>query len=582
MVRIDLLPHVPKYREDAFRDLFKPADAPDKPAVKPGEHPSAPATPAAKPADAAPLAADAPAPGADSPPAADGAAPKAGKKPPPVHIVFEGIRERATLLPLGLNASDPVISPDGKTLIFHAGVAGQDGLYSYDLDELAKEPPTPQQLAASRKDKADYAFTPDSKSVFFLDGGAIVSTPLDGPKTKALSVNAEMTTDFDIEKIMVFDEAWSTLDRRFFDPKFNGKDWAALRIQWLPYILGAHTSDELRRDINLMIGELNASHSGINRPPAGPGSAPSPRVGDLGLRFQRTPYEAGKGLVVREVVALGPAAIEGSIKPGDVLLAVGGTTLDTQDNLDALLMDQIGKRVVLRVAPGGDAAKAHEVVVRPVSLPVATGLLYRQWVNERRAYVEKISGGRLGYVHIADMSDQSLAQLYIDLDAQNQGREGVVIDVRNNNGGYVNGYVLDVFTRRNFLVMTPRDLFAIPSRQALGQRALGAPTVLVTNESSLSDAEDFTEGYRALGVGKVVGVPTAGWIIFTGGRSLIDGSVVRVPSVRIQDLRGQDMEMHPRPVDVTVERPLGETLDGHDAQLEGAVKTLLDQVGGKR
>ncbi len=182
----------------------------------------------------------------------------------------------------------------------------------------------------------------------------------------------------------------------------------------------------------------------------------------------------------------------------------------------------------------------------------------------------------VSYVHIPDMSDDSLAQLYIDLDAQNQSKQGVVIDIRNNNGGYINGYALDVFARRNYLNMTPRGLFPLPSRSALGQRALGLPTVLVTNESSLSDAEDFTEGYRALGLGKVVGQPTAGCIIYTSGKLLIDGSVVRVPSIRIDDLRGQTLEMHPRPVDVAVERPLDETESGHDAQLEAAVKVLLN------
>jgi C-terminal processing protease CtpA/Prc len=189
--------------------------------------------------------------------------------------------------------------------------------------------------------------------------------------------------------------------------------------------------------------------------------------------------------------------------------------------------------------------------------------------------VNRISGGKLGYVHLADMSDQSLAQLYIDLDAENQSKAGVVIDVRNNNGGYVNGYALDVFARRNYLTMTPRDLFPLPNRGFLGQRALGLPTVLVTNESSLSDAEDFTEGYRALGLGKVVGQPTAGWIIYTGGETLIDGSTVRTPMIRVQDLKGETMEMHPRPVDIAVERPLGETETGRDAQLEAAVKVLL-------
>ena len=115
----------------------------------------------------------------------------------------------------------------------------------------------------------------------------------------------------------------------------------------------------------------------------------------------------------------------------------------------------------------------------------------------------------------------------------------------------------------------------MPARQALGQRALGAPTILLTNESSLSDAEDFTEGYRSLGVGKVVGVPTAGWIIYTSGQPLIDGSVVRVPFIRIEDAKGNNMELNPRPVDIRVERPLGETLAGEDSQLSRAVRELL-------
>ena len=221
------------------------------------------------------------------------------------------------------------------------------------------------------------------------------------------------------------------------------------------------------------------------------------------------------------------------------------------------------------------------MIVQPVDSATESGLLYRAWVEENRTQVDKLSNGKLGYVHIADMSDRSLKQLYIDLDAQNEGKQGVVIDVRNNNGGYVNGYALDVFTRKNYLLMTTRGLPPAPSRQALGQRALGLPTILLTNESSLSDAEDFTEGYRSLHLGKVVGTPTAGWIIYTSGMGLIDGSSVRLPETRIQDLRGQTMEGHPRPVDVEVIRQPGETLDGRDSQLDKAVSELLGQLSGK-
>lgn len=570
IVRIDLVPHVPKYKEDAFRDLFKPGETPDKPT--PDKNPKRRTTTKA-PADKAgggDKSSD------DAKDDGDSGGDTKAAKVAPVKIAFEGIRERASVLPLGLSAGNPVISPDGKVMVFIATVAGQDNLYSYSLDELAKEPATPVQITSNAKSKTGYVFTADSKTLYYLENGSIISTPVENPKPKGLQVMAELDVDFDAEKQAVFDEAWGVLNRRFYDPKFHGHDWAALRTQFQPYVSGARTPDELRRVINLMIGELNASHSGINR---GGGPGFRSRVGELGLRFDRDAFEAGKGLVVRDVIALGPAAIEGSIKPGETLVAVNDQPVGPGSNLDALLLDQIGKRTVLKIA---GAAGTREVVVRPVSRGVEAGLNYRQWVGERRAYVEKISGGRLGYVHIPDMGDESLAQLYLDLDAQNQEKQGVVIDIRNNNGGYVNGYVLDVFSRRNYLTFSQRGLpYSMPTRQALGQRALGSPTVLVTNESSLSDAEDFTEGYRALGLGKVVGVPTAGWIIFTSGQPLIDGSVVRVPAWKVEDLRGQNMELNPRPVDVRVERPLGETETGEDAQLKAAVQTLLIQIGAK-
>jgi C-terminal processing protease CtpA/Prc len=459
-------------------------------------------------------------------------------------------------------------------MYFIASSAGQDNIYSYSLDELAADPPVAQQITSTPKPKRDLALAPDGKTLFYLEGGKPMSTPLDTPKPKAIPVDASLDVDFDSEKQVVFDEAWSTLNHRFYDGNFHGQDWAALRSQTEPYIQGARTPQELRRAINLMIGELNSSHSGINPPASGPGSLPTDRVGELAVRFDRNAIESGRGLVVSDVIALGPAAVAG-IQVGDRITSVDGVPVTPTSNIDALLENKVGARVAIGLARGGGA---REVVVQPVSASTAAGLAYRDWVESRRALVDRLSGGRLGYVHMADMSADSLEQLYIDLDADNESKQGVVVDVRNNNGGFVNGHAIDVFARRNYLRMTPRDRSEFPSRQALGQRALGLPTVLVTNESSLSDAEDFTQGYRSLGLGKVVGEPTAGWIIFTGAQRLIDGSSVRVPYVRIQTTSGEDMEGHPRPVDVQVARPLGESETGQDAQLAAAVQTLLGQI----
>jgi C-terminal processing protease CtpA/Prc len=127
--------------------------------------------------------------------------------------------------------------------------------------------------------------------------------------------------------------------------------------------------------------------------------------------------------------------------------------------------------------------------------------------------------------------------------------------------------------------MTTRDRSPASARTQLGQRSLERPTVLVTNQHSLSDAEDFTEGYRTLGVGKVVGEPTAGWIVYTPNVPLIDGSTVRLPSTRITTNDGSPMEMHPRPVDITVVRPIGEGYTAGDSQLDAAVAELLKELG---
>jgi len=499
--------------------------------------------------------------------------------------VFAGIRDRLSFIPLGFDSGSPLISPDGKTLIFIASTGNQRNLYSYSLDELSTTPLSSHQLTATATPKTHCFFSPDSKTIYYLDAGHVTSLNIETHAPKTINITAEFDVDFESEKSATFEEGWSLLNKRFFDPEFHGQNWKALHNTYAPYIAGARTPDEMRRDMNLMIGELNASHSGINAPTRAPGTppgtpfspAPAP-VGRLGLRFEREPYEAGRGLIIREVVPLGPAALEASIKTGEVLLAVDGETVGPRTNLDSLLENKVDRRVVLTIGSSSNAGQKREAVVRPVPLATEKGLLYRAWVDANRAYVERISGGKLGYVHIADMSSQSLTQLYIDLDVQNQTKEGVIVDIRDNNGGFVNEYAIDVFTRRNYLMMTPRGGSPSPARPFLGQRALGLPTVLVTNQGSLSDAEDFTEGYRALKLGKVVGEPTAGWIIYTFNAPLIDGSVIRVPHIRVQAADGQTMEMHPRPVDVFVERMAGESLEGKDTQLDRAAKELLAQL----
>jgi Tol biopolymer transport system component len=562
VVRVDLVPRTPQFREDLFRDLFK-----DERQQR---------TPPATPPEVAQARPDPNAPGPQKPETEVKPEDRKGPRARPTQVVFEGIRDRLNVLNIGLDASSPVISPDGKWLAMVATAAGQQNLYVYSLDEMAREPAVAKQLTSTAGGKRALQFTPDSKEIFYLDSGRISSVTIENPRPKPLAMTAEVDVEFDREKTEAFEEAWRALRDHFFDEKMNGADWAVLHDRYAPRIAAASTGDEYRRVLALMIGELNASHSGVNAPP----EEGRTTTGRLGLAFDPAEYDQTGRLKIAEVIELSPAAIAG-VKAGEYLIAVDGVKIEPHTNLDQLLEYKINKQTTLSLSADGVAAP-RKVVVKPSNLNTEKGLLYRQWVRRNREYVERASGGRLGYVHMLDMSAGALTQLILDLDTENQGRKGVVIDVRNNNGGFVNAYALDVLARRGYMTMTPRGFPGAPARTLLGQRALELPTILVTNQHSLSDAEDFTEGYRTLGLGKVVGEPTAGWIIYTGSVSLIDGSSIRMPGTRITDHEGKDMEMHPRPVDVRVERPLGESALGKDSQLDAAVRELLAQIDGTK
>ncbi|MFN2480024.1 MAG: S41 family peptidase [Pyrinomonadaceae bacterium] len=570
LARVDLIPRTPRFREDQFRDLFR-EESPRAPTPlrQPDEQrPTPPAEPSPSPSAS---------PSVSPSPSASPAAAKTDDKKAPknVEVVFEGIRRRLSLLPTGLNVNYHTISPDGKWVAMIAVVANQQNLYVYSLDELSREPAVAKQLTSTPGGKGLAHFSPDSKEIFFVDQGRLSVVNLEG-RVRPLAVSAEMDVDFSKEKMEVFRQAWTWLRDHFYDPNFHGANWEQVRADYEPRVAGARTPDEMRRLLQLMVGELNASHTGVGAPfNAGTGTS----TGRLGVRFDRAEYERTGRLRMSEIIPLGPADLTRSIKVGDYILAVEGAPVTARTNLDEMLSYKINLRVNVTVASSADGAGGREVAVRPVNGATEKGLLYRKWVDENRAYVERVSNGRLGYVHMFDMGEASLAQLYVDLDAANHSREGVVIDVRNNNGGFVNPYAIDVIARRGYLTMTERDQIAAPARTRLGQRALELPTILVTNQHSLSDAEDFTEGYRALKLGKVVGEPTAGWIIFTWNQGLIDGSTVRLPRSKITDSTGANMELNPRPVDVLAARPIGETLSGRDSQLDAAVRELLQQLG---
>ena len=539
VVRIDLVPRTPVFREDALSELFEIEEEPS------GQ--------------------DADATGSD---AEDDEAEDA-----PVEIEFDDVRRRYQVMPIPFSVNEMTVTPDGEKLIVSGSAAGQLNIYSFDLDPLASGPNGVRPVTSGAGFKGGIEFASDPSRVWYIQGGRVRSVGVDGNGERAVSLTAELEVDFHVEKDDVFLANWSALDAGFYDPNHHGADWDGIREHWAPIVAGSRNRQEMRRALLLMTGELNGSHLGVS----GSESPSTPQVGRLGLRFDRRAYEDDGRLVVSEVIDLGPAHVSGEIQPGDRIVSVAGVTIDGTTNLNRVLRGTVGDRVDIGVADGGGV---RTVAVSPVSVGAEKNLVYRGWVESRRRYVAEASGGRLGYVHIPDMGGGTLQQLYLDLDQENRQREGIVVDVRNNNGGFVNNYALDIFTRRSFMSMRPRGGASVSSRHQLGQRAYLNPVILVTNQNTLSDGEDFTEGWRSLGIGEVVGEPTAGWIIYTSNMSLFDGTGIRMPFIEVRGADGENMELNPRPVDVEVERPSGEWYSGRDAQLDAAVGRLLATIDG--
>jgi Tol biopolymer transport system component/C-terminal processing protease CtpA/Prc len=560
VARVELRPPTPFFREAEFEKLFeqKPSSDERRPANDP---------PAAEAANGEPTG--------DGTKAAPNQEPRSKPNTPaPVEIVFEGIERRLRLLTPGQMAgAAQAISPDSRDLVISAVVAGKPNLWVLPLDEPRADTP-PRQITTTNGHKLCAQFAPDGKSLAFLDAGQIFTRKLSGNDQSQLTVAAEVVIDFHREKLQMFDECWRLLRDHFYDPTFRGLDWSAARAQFAPLAAGVQTTEDLNAVISLMVGELRASHSGVY------GGWPGARQdGYTGLIFDRIEQASSGRLVVRAIVPDSPAALAGApdapIRPGDELVAVEGVPLATT-SLDTALQRTVGRRVTLRLRAA--TGEERDMALRPLGVEQYDDLRYRAWVYANEGYVHGVSDGRLGYVHIRRMDYASYQRFLADLDAEAYTKEGIVVDTRYNGGGSTGTFILDVLARRSVLLRGYRGRAPADAGQWHGNRVLNKPTVLVTNEESASNTEMFAESYRRLGLGKVVGRPTAGAVIGTYNHTLLNGHYIRLPRYNVVTPEGEDLEGTGRMVDVDVPLRLGEQAGEQDGQLDAAVQTLLAQI----
>ncbi|MGD8427309.1 MAG: S41 family peptidase, partial [Balneolaceae bacterium] len=501
-----------------------------------------------------------------------------------VDINFDGLYKRlqqVTSLPG--NESDIAISKDGQTFFF---VVNRDSRQNYDADQdlyQAKWDGT-ETKALTQGGVAPYNVRLNSKlnALYLMQkGGKMGRFNLEKNDLENMPFTAKMAINHKEQRNQIFEEAWRKLDINFYDPNFHGQNWNALHDHYKPWAMAASSDQDFQDVMNMMLGELNSSHMGFYGSERA--ETQDMHTGLLGVEVE----PVDNGVRVTHVIPNSPADREVSkLYAGDVITSVDGKSVAKTDNFFQLLEDKVDTPTMLNVRNA--KGKNREVVIEPTrSLKEE---LYNEWVQERKDLTEKYSNGRLGYLHIQGMNWPSFERFERELTATGEGKDGIIIDVRYNGGGWTTDYLLTVLNYRQHAYTIPRgatnnlqkDHTNFRSYYPFGERLPFAtwtgPSIALANQNSYSNAEIFAHAYKTLDYGTLVGEPTFGAVISTGGARLMGDSFVRLPFrgwyVKATD---KNMEHGPAIPDIEIENAPNYRTRG-DAQLQRAVKELLNQI----
>jgi Tol biopolymer transport system component/C-terminal processing protease CtpA/Prc len=496
--------------------------------------------------------------------------------PDAVKIEFEGLEDRHARLTTNSGRIEAAaLTPDGETLFFVQKTADGWELWTHRMREQEQKKlasfPAPPPRPGQGNTPVDLQLDAKGETGFVLAGGAIqkFKVPKEGTDTKVepVKVDAEMNLDAMAERRYLFDHVWRQALQKLYVQDMNGIDWAEYRKvyeKFLPFITNNHDFAEC---LSEMLGELNVSHTGAGYlPPPGSGDA----TAALGVFFDEA--YPGAGLKVLEVIEGGPlVGAQSQVKAGMVIEKIDGVDVAAGAEYDSLLNRKAGKRIALAVLDPA-SGRRFEQTVKPISLGEQNQLLYRRWVKRERALVEQLSGGRLGYVHVRGMDDESYRDTFADILGRDSAKQALIVDTRFNGGGNLHDELATLLSGKRYLEFVPRG-------QSLGWEPVGRwtkPSVVLMSESNYSDAHLFPWTYRKLGIGKLIGMPVAGTGTAVWWETLQDPTLYfGIPQVGFRDQTGVWMERALIEPDIRVANDPALLAGGRDEQLEAAVKELL-------
>lgn len=471
------------------------------------------------------------------------------------------------------NESSLLLAPAGDRFYFLATIGTQRGLYSATL-----ESPEPRRLGTSATLRPqDLGLS--GEQLVFVDQSRAGLMKLPAGESEFLDIADKQTIDAQAFSRARFVEASRVLATQFYHPTMKGLDWAKLTRRYQPLADASRTAGEFEYVVTRLFGELNASHTGIDLPDAPPPNRQAP--GKLGITARRV----ADGFEVLSVLGDGPAGKGWSkLVVGDIITAIDFVKPGPSATLDTLLLGKAGQETVVTVRrTGADGTpRDHHLLLTSITSAQLAPLVYHDWRLRNARLVEEWSGGRLGYIHVRGMDQDSLDVFERDLFAAAHGKRGLVIDLRNNGGGWTTDRLLAS-------IMAPRHAYTVPRgmdpsvRDGYPQDRLfiqryDLPINLLCNEKSFSNAEIISHAFKTLKRGTLVGQQTGGGVISTGSTTLVDGTTVRVPYRGWYLPDGTDMENNGAMPDLLVPQTPEDESRGEDAQLRAAVEDLLKRA----